>query len=265
MVLRESNALLDALSILGRIMGKSSAEAEMTKTVFVAGATGAIGQPLVRMLVAGGYRVVGMTRSAGKAAELTAAGAEPAVVDVFDADALAEAVVAARPDIVMHQLTDLPDGMNPALLAEYFPRNARIRIEGTRNLMAAAIKAGARRMIAQSLAFAYAPASHPWREDDPLDPDPERRMTVEAVAALEDRVLRTPGIEGVVLRYGYLYGPDTGAEAPRNASSVHVDAAAQAAVLAIAAKPGIYNIAEEGTSTSEKARRELGWDPAFRL
>ena len=120
-------------------------------------------------------------------------------------------------------------------------------------------------LFRSSLAFAYAPASHLWREDDPLDPDPQRQMTVNAVAALEERVLNTPGIDGVVLRYGYLYGPDTGAEAPRNASSVHVDAAAQAAMLAIAARPGVYNIAEEGTATSAKARRELGWDPAFRL
>jgi nucleoside-diphosphate-sugar epimerase len=237
----------------------------MAETVFIAGATGAIGVPLARLLIGAGYRVVGMTRSRGKAARLTELGAEPVVADVYDAAALTEAVVAAQPEIVMHQLTDLPDAMNPALLPEYFPRNARIRIEGTRNLMDAAVKAGARRMIAQSLAFAYAPAPHPWREDDPLDPDPQRQLTVSAVAALEDRVLHTPGIEGVVLRYGYLYGPDTGAGEPRNASSVHVDAAAQAAMLAIAAPPGIYNIAEEGTSTSAKARRELGWDPGFRV
>lgn len=240
----------------------------MAKRIFVAGATGAIGKRLVPLLVGAGHQVTGMTRDPGKAAQLAAAGATPAVADVYDAVALEAAVAAALPEIVVHQLTDLPSAMNPALLAEYFPRNARIRIEGTSNLVEAALRAGARRMIAQSLGLAYAPATHPLGEEDPLDPETEgqRGMTVGAVKSLEERVLGTPGLDGVVLRYGLFYGPGTGTDAPRNPSSVHVDAAAMAVMLAIDRPArGIYNIAEEGTLTSAKARRELGWDPAFRL
>jgi nucleoside-diphosphate-sugar epimerase len=158
--------------------------------------------------------------------------------------------------------------MDPALLPEYLPRNARIRVEGTRNLVTAAQRAGVRRLIAQSLALAYAPGAQPRREEDPLELDAVgvRGMTVAAVASLERQVLEAPGIAGVVLRYGLLYGPGTGAEAPRGPSAVHVDAAAWAALLAIEqGPPGIYNIAEEGSLTSAKAERLLGWRADFRM
>src|ERR1700730_10032601 len=126
--------------------------------IFLAGASGAIGRRLMPLLLNAGHDVTGMTRSADAARELEAGGIRPAGVDVFDADALKRAVAAARPDVVMHQLTDLPRVLDDdAQLAAAYPRNARIRTEGTRNLVAAALAAEARRFIVQSVALHYAP------------------------------------------------------------------------------------------------------------
>lgn len=236
--------------------------------IFLAGATGAIGRRLVPLLLDAGHAVVGTTRSASKADALREAGADPVIVDVFDASALCAAVSAARPEIVIHQLTDLPRGLDPARMGEATQRNARIRREGTRNLVAAARAADVPRLIAQSICWMYAPGPEPHGEDDPLDMHATgtRAMTVDGVAALERLTLASPPIDGVVLRYGHLYGPGTGADVAAM-PSLHVDAAAQAAVLAIAtAKRGIYNIAEPSAYLStDKARRELGFDPSFRL
>lgn len=241
----------------------------MTKRVFLAGATGAIGKRLVPLLVANGFEVFGATRSAAKAEAIAAAGATPLVVDAFDAAALTEAVRTAHPMIVIHQLTDLPPGLDPARMAEAIGRNARLRDEGTRNLVAAAKAAGARRLIAQSIAWVYAPGPDPHGEDDPLDlqADGARAITVAGVVSLERQVLNAAPLEGVVLRYGQFYGPGTGFEAPRGSAPLHVDAAAHATLLAIdRARPGIYNIAETDQLVSAaKARRELGWGPGFRL
>ena len=235
--------------------------------VFVAGLSGAIGRRLLPLLREAGHDVTGMTRSAEVAREFEAGGARAAVVDVFDADGLKRAVVEARPEVVMHQLTDLPrDTPDEAQLAAAYPRNARIRIEGTRNLVAAANAASARRFIVQSAAFAYAPGKQPHVETDPLNLiDGPRLVTVRAAADMEQQVLNS-GMEPVVLRYGLLYGPGTWSEGPARKPPVHVDAAAQAALLALTAKPGIFNIADdEGTVSIEKARREWGFDPSFRL
>jgi len=177
--------------------------------VFVAGASGVTGRPLVRLLVAAGHTVTGTTRSAERAASIEALGARAAVVDVFDAAALSKDVAAAKPEVVINQLTDLPDARDPAQIAASRAGNARIRIEGTRNLMVAARAAGATRAIAQSIAFVYAPGRAPLRETDPLDDSEAQRVTVEGVRALERATLETPGINGQVLRYGRLYGPST--------------------------------------------------------
>jgi nucleoside-diphosphate-sugar epimerase len=214
-----------------------------------------------------GHDVIGMTRSADVARELETAGARAVVVDVFDADALKRAVTAPRPEIVMHQLTDLPRVLgDEAQLAAAYPRNARIRTEGTRNLVAAANAASARRFIVQSVAFAYAPGKEPYVETDPLNlVDGPRLVTVRAAADMERQVLDS-GMEPVVLRYGLLYGPGTWSEGPARKPPVHVDAAAQAALLALTGRPGIFNIADDvGTVSIEKARKEWGFDPAFRL
>ncbi len=235
--------------------------------IFVAGASGVIGQPLVKLLLRAGHAVTGTTRSADKAAALEALGARAVVVDVFDAAALTRAVVTAAPAVMINQLTDLPTARDPAQIAASRAGNARIRIEGTRNLMAAARDAGATRAIAQSIGFVYAPGPAPLRETDPLDTSEAQRVTVEGVIALERETLNTPGIEGIVLRYGRLYGPGTWFEAPGGPGPLTTDAAAHAALLAVTrGASGIYNIAEDdGALSIEKAQRELGFDPAYRF
>ena len=236
--------------------------------IFLAGASGAIGKRLIALLHDAGHTVVGTTRSAAKTSELRSLGAEPVVVDVFDASALAQAVKAARPDTVIHQLTDLPKDLDPTEMPAAVVRNARVRREGTRNLVAAAIAAGARRFIAQSILWAYAPGTEPHSESDPLDTAAEgdRSVSVRGVIELEAAVLGAAQLEGVILRYGHLYGPGTHADKPSTTTPVHVDAAAYAALLAIdRGRPGAFNIVEPNTyATTTKAATELGWDAAFR-
>jgi nucleoside-diphosphate-sugar epimerase len=237
--------------------------------LLVAGATGVIGARLTPQLRDAGHDVFGTTRSVAKADLLRAARVTPIVVDVFDAVALVHAVTELRPEIVIHQLTDLPPGLDPTRMPEAIVRNARIRSEGTRNLVHAARAAGVRRLIAQSLAWAYAPGGEPHREEDALDleSDGPRAVTVRGVAELERWTLSSPPLDGLVLRYGQLYGPGAGRTEAQGSAPVHVDAAAHAAVLAIGrGAPGLYNIAEETPYVSSaKAHRELGWDPGFRL
>jgi nucleoside-diphosphate-sugar epimerase len=164
-------------------------------------------------------------------------------------------------------LTDLPDVIDPAQRAAMGAKNSRLRIEGTRNLMAAAKTAGVGRVVAQSIAFIYAPGPKPHREGDPLDESEAHRTSIAGVVGLEDAVLKTPGIDGIVLRYGRLYGPGTWFDQPGGPGPLTCDAAAHAALLALThGAPGIYNIAEDdGEYSIEKARRELGFNPAFRL
>ncbi len=239
----------------------------MGHRIFLAGASGAIGRRLIPLLRDAGHEVHGTTRSAEKTEALRRLGAEPVVLDVFDAAALTRAMAAARPDVVIHQLTDLPRNLEPALMADAIVRNARVRKEGTANLVRAAIAAGARRLVAQSIAWAYAPGPEPHAETDALDVAAQggRGTSVQGVIALEDLVLKSPPLEGVVLRYGQLYGPGTHADVPSNSAPVHVDAAAYAALLAIDRGSGAYNIAQPNSHVAtERARTELGWNAAFR-
>jgi nucleoside-diphosphate-sugar epimerase len=240
----------------------------MNKTLFLAGATGAIGRRLVPLLIADGWRVVGTTRSPAKAVILNDLGAEAVILEVFDAAALVAAVAQARPAVVVQQLTDLPPGLDPPRMVEGTVRNARIRDEGTRNLVAAAVQGGVQRFVAQSIAFAYEGERLPHREEDPLAVEAEGRSGVSArgVASLERQVLKAAFI-GIVLRYGRLYGPGTGFEVPWGPAPLHVDAAARAAALAVArGEAGVYNITEDdGTVTSEKAKRELHWTADWRM
>lgn len=240
----------------------------MTRRLFLAGASGVIGRALAPMLLEAGWEVVGATRSPEKTALLREIGVEPVLVDVFDADTIRTAMIRARPSVVVHQLTDLPDGLDPAQMPDALVRNARLRDEGTRNLVAAAVASGAERLVAQSIAFVYADGPLPHTEDDPLNVEADGPMglTARGVASLERQVLEAP-LSGVVLRYGALYGPGTGAETPWGPAGVHVDAAAKAAERAVVLNvTGIFNIAEEddGAVSSEKARRLLGWDPHWR-
>jgi nucleoside-diphosphate-sugar epimerase len=236
--------------------------------IFLAGATGVVGRRLAVLLRDAGHEVAGTTRSPDKVPMLRGLGIAPVVVDMFDAGALTEAVATARPEILIHQVTDLPSAPGTRGYPAAQQANRRLRIEGTRNLVQAAKTAGVRRVIAQSIAFAYAPGDGARIEADPLDLAAEgtRQLTVQGIVALEREVLTAPDIDGVVLRYGYLYGPDTWYDAPPKPPSVHVDAAAQAALPAVSRGAGVYNIAEaDGAVSSARAARELGFDPAFRM
>jgi nucleoside-diphosphate-sugar epimerase len=235
---------------------------EMNRKVFIAGASGAIGRRLCRLLVDEGWSVTGTTRSLNKAPMLRDLGVEPVIVDVFDATLLRDVVGKAQPEIVVHQLTDLPPALDPAKMAEALVQTARLREIGTRNLVAAAVAANVKRVVAQSLAFAYAPGPTPYREEAPLMQD----ENVRALASLEQQVLAAP-LTGIVLRYGKLYGPGTGFDSPASGGPLHVDEAADAARRALTrGQAGIYNIAQEdGTVSVKKAADALGWVPGFRL
>jgi 2-alkyl-3-oxoalkanoate reductase len=180
--------------------------------VFVAGATGAIGLPLVPRLVASGHGVIAMTHSGQRADRLRSLGAEVVVADGLDAGAVGEAVGRAEPEVVIHQMTALAGVGNFRRFDREFAMTNRLRTAGTDNLLAAAIGVGARRFIAQSYTgWTNVRAGGPVKtERDPLDPDPPaaQRQTLAAIRYLEHAVLDATGIEGVVLRYGSLYGPD---------------------------------------------------------
>jgi len=236
--------------------------------ILLAGASGAIGRRLTPLLLNAGHSVVGTTRADEGVRVLRALGAEAVIVDALDADGLAHVVSKARPDIVINQLTAL-GGADPARLAEASVRNAHLRGVGGPNLVNAALAAGARRLICQSITWAYAPGSTPRLESDPLDIAAEggRAITVQAVIALERAVLGSSPLEGIVLRYGQLYGPGAANAAPEGKSPLHIDAASYAALLAIDhGGPGIFNIAEPNDQVAtDKARAELGWRADFRL
>jgi len=190
--------------------------------IFLAGASGVIGVRLVPLLTERGHQVAGMTRSPGKADRLRELGAEPVVCDVYDRDALIGAVTRFRPDLVMHQLTDLPDQVEQ--LAAYRERNNRVRTEGTRNLLDASQAAGADRFIAQSIA---------WRP-------PGVGETVEE----HERMVLAAG--GLVLEYGVFYGPGTfGGDKVPEPPRIHVDQAARRTVELLEAPSGVLVIAEE--------------------
>jgi len=181
--------------------------------VFVAGATGVIGRPLVARLVAAGHEVTGMTRSPERAEALRAAGAHAAVADAYDAEAVRAAVAAAAPEVVVDELTDLPATFPTSRggLKTAYGANDRIRLEGCANVLAAARAAHARRYVAQSIAFFATAGDGPADEGVPLAvraPDPIG-SSVRAIDALERRVLGSGDIEAVVLRYGQFYGPGT--------------------------------------------------------
>ena len=238
------------------------------KKVFVAGASGVIGRALCKMLVKDGWTVYGTTRSENKIEMLKQIGVEPVVVDVYDEKKLEEIINSINPKIVFHQLTDLPAGLDPAKMQEALISNAKLREIGTRNLVNASIKAGVKKMIAQSISFVYEPSTLPHTEESALlnFEDPIYGSTSKAVASLEEEVLNAPFI-GIVLRNGLLYGNGTGFDNPVDfVPPVHVEAAAHAAFLAInCTSNGIFNIADNDERLStQKAKTKLKWNPDFR-
>ncbi len=234
--------------------------------VFVAGASGAIGRPLVRQLVAAGHEVTGTTRRPERADEIRAAGATAVLCDVLDPAPLEAAVTAAAPEVVVNQLTSLPEDFNPRKI-DYTATN-RVREEGGGNLMKAALAVGARRYVTQSIAFIYAPEGD-WVKDEEARPfedaPPPFDEGERAMLAHERQVLGTDGIEGLVLRYGQFYGPGTyydhgGSIAKQVAkrmlpvigpgtgmgSFIHVEDAASATVAALdRGTPGVYNVTDD--------------------
>ncbi|MEA2455478.1 MAG: hypothetical protein QOI45_1740 [Thermoleophilaceae bacterium] len=248
--------------------------------VFVAGASGAIGRPLVPRLLAAGHEVTGSTRSRERAEAIRAAGATPVLVDALDPEALLQAVERAAPEVVVHQLTALPERFDPRR-ADLYDATNRVRAEGTANLLAAALAAGARRFVSQSIAFGYAPGPRPevMSEDAPLNleaPSPFAEA-MRVIAEMERAVLQTDGLEGLVLRYGWFYGPGTyyaedgttAAEVRKRRfpvigsgaglfSFIHVEDAADATVAAVeGGAPGVYNVVDDEPA----AMRD--WLPAY--
>src|SRR3954470_11639606 len=236
--------------------------------VFVAGATGLIGSRVVRLLLEGRHDVCSIARSEEKAKTLRELGAGMMVTDVYDVELLRGAMAAAEPDVVVHQLTVLPDRVDARDAAAHFADNDRMRVDGTRALVDAAAAVGASRVVAQSIAFAYAPVGD-WVKDESaslfLDAPSPWGSSVGAVAELERQVLEARGMDGVVLRYGTLYGPGTWYD-PRDGtvaravragrmpligdgdgmqSFTHVDDAAAAAVAAVEAPAGTYNVVDD--------------------
>ena len=235
--------------------------------IFVAGATGAVGRRLVPLLVGQGHDVTGLTRTPAKAGLLRECGAEPVVADALDRAAVHAAVAAARPDVIVHQLTDLKGALDLRKFDRAFAASNRLRTAGTDNLLAAARASGVKRIIAQSFCgWPYARAGGSVKtEDAPLDDTPPRgqRDTLDAIRHLEQAVTATPGITGVVLRYGGFYGPGTGVFDPATIGEIrrrrmpvigggtawwsflHIDDAAEAAALAVERGEGIYNIVDD--------------------
>jgi 2-alkyl-3-oxoalkanoate reductase len=259
--------------------------------VFVAGASGVIGRPLVRDLVAAGHHVTGMTRSEARADAIRAAGAAVAICDALDAAALREAVERARPEVVVHELTALPKRLDPRQRGVYEATN-RIRREGTANLVAAAQAAGARRLVAQSIAFILEPSGGWVKDEDAPTTAPTGRGFGTAVAAvldLERQVLGAAGLEGLVLRYGFFYGPGSSYErdgfygelvrrrrfpivgaGTGTFSFVHIDDAAAATVAAVErGTSGTYNVVDDESAPLREwlpvYAAALGAKPPFRV
>lgn len=246
--------------------------------VFLAGATGAIGQALIDCLLDEEQTVIGMARSAKAARRLTGMGVEAVIADALDAGAVQEALKRVRPDAVINQLTSLPKQYTPEAMRAAAEADGRVRVEGSANLLAGAVAAGVRRYILPTAAFWYAPGAGLADEETPLafDASPGIAAGTRRQADLEARVLGQTGIDAVVLRYGFFYGSGTWyaelgdmADQVRRAqvavigegrgewSFVHVADAAQATAAALHGPPGVYNIVDDDPS------EQRVWLPAF--
>jgi nucleoside-diphosphate-sugar epimerase len=185
-------------------------------------------------------------------------------VDVLDADGLAAVLARIRPEVVIHLVTDLSFPRGGSLTDEQLARTAHVREVGTRNLVAAAVAVGTRRMVAASICWLYTSGTAPHDEDDSIEPvDGAATPVRRGVISLERQVLTNDRFEGLVLRFGRLYGPGTWAETADTPPTVHVDDAGRALASAVVrGSPGAYNVAEGGGPVAiDKARRELDWEP----
>ncbi len=236
--------------------------------VFVAGATGAVGSRLIQLLVSAGHSVVGTTRTPDKAEAIRRAGADVAVLDALDGAAVREAVISAKPDVIVHEMTALSGASDLRRFDSVFALTNRLRTEGLDHLLVAAKQAGTPRVIAQSFGgWPFARTGGPVKtEKDPLDQEPPKqlRRTLDAIRYLENRTTNAFEGEGLVLRYGAFYGPGTGmldrsmidqlrrrrvpliGEANGWWSFLHIDDAAAATAIAVEhGAAGIYNIVDD--------------------
>jgi 2-alkyl-3-oxoalkanoate reductase len=244
--------------------------------VFVAGASGAIGRPLIAELIRRGHTGTGMTRSEGGARHLAAVGATVAQVSAFDAPAVERALQESRAEVVIDELTALP--RHPSEMATAAAGDRKLRLEGGGNLHRAARACGVRRYIQQSSGFFLKPGTGLADESAGMAVDASPRVAASArtYAELESRVLNAEGIEGVALRYGFFYGPGTwynpdGAAADQARkqelaiigagegvwSWVHIEDAAVATVAALTGPPGVYHVVDDDPSPVSR------WLPAF--
>jgi 2-alkyl-3-oxoalkanoate reductase len=246
--------------------------------VFIAGATGAIGRALISALIHAGHNVVGMTSSEHGRQTLKENGADAVIANALDASAVKAALDKVRPEVVIDELTSLPKHYTPEEMRVAAERDRTVRLEGGSNVQSAATAAGARRYIVQSTGFFYAPGPGLAAETDPLavDASPSVSASARTYTQIEDRVLNAAGLEGVALRYGFLYGPGTWftqdgdvANQVRNRqypiagsgqgvwSWIHVEDAAAATVAALDCAQGVYNVVDDDPSPFSV------WLPAF--
>jgi len=252
---------------------------ETKMKVFVAGATGAIGRPLVAALVAAGHEVVGMTSSEHGLRTLRRLGADGVAVNALDAAAVSAVLENLRPRVVIEELTSLPKDYTPEAMRAAADRDRRLRLEGGRNVHNAARASGARRYIVQSTGFFYGPGAGLAAESEPLatSASPGIAGNVQTYMQIEERVLGSRDLEGVALRYGFFYGSGTYQDPGDGSvtrqvreqkypvigsgagvfSFVHVDDAAAATVAAMESDPGVYNVVDDNPSEMKV------WLPAF--
>ncbi|MBE9171153.1 NAD(P)-dependent oxidoreductase [Pleurocapsales cyanobacterium LEGE 06147] len=247
--------------------------------IFVAGATGAIGRPLITGLLAAGHNVIGMTRSEERARFLAEQGATPEIMDVFDADGVRIALNRIKPDVAIEQLTSLPKTYTRKSMSAAASLDNLTRREGGANLQAAAQAAGVHRYIIQSCAFWYAPGTGLADEETPFafDSSPAIAAGTRMYAELEQRVLSAEGLEGIALRYGFFYGPGTWFASDGDVANqvrqqqfplvgdgqgvwswIHIEDAAAATVAAVeCGKLGAYNIVDDEPTQMRE------WLPAY--
>ena len=247
--------------------------------VLVAGATGAIGLPLISALARAGHQAVGMTSKDSGVPKLRELGAEGIVANALEASAVSAAMMRIRPDAVIEELTSLPKRYTPEEMRAAAERDRKVRLEGGTNVHNAAKSAGVKRYIVQSTGFFYGPGTGLATETDSLaiDASPAIAGSVRTYIEIEKRVLDDSKLKGVALRYGFFYGPGTYQDPNSGSVSqqvreqkypvigtgsgvfsfIHVEDAARATVAALDADPGIYNIVDDDPS-------EMGtWLPAF--
>ena len=247
--------------------------------IFVAGATGAIGRPLVSALIAARHDVVGMTSSARGLTVLQKYGAEGVTLNALDSEAVNAALTRLRPDAVIDELTSLPRDYTPEAMRAAAEQDRKLRLEGGQNVFDAARTAGAKRYLVQSTGFFYGPGPGLASETDSLavNASPAISGSVRTYLQIEKRALGSPDLQGVALRYGFFYGPgtyhdpDTGSVTQQVReqkypvigsgaavySFIHVEDAARATVAALESDPGVYNIVDDDPSEMRV------WLPAF--